>query len=164
MVFCLHGCFSEVSKNSVSRGPPALNYPSPYTVFCLHNCFFKVSKKQHKQRTPCISLYCVIRLSWITTTLATLMVATGCGWYWKEAIDHKVRSKRNGRKNILWPLFFWGEQKCVLKFCLQLSNIKPSFASTWKYFEHYSNATWVQWILHIYQSYELPIYTISWWF
>ena len=26
MVFCLHGCFSKVSKNSVSRGPPVPTY------------------------------------------------------------------------------------------------------------------------------------------
>ena len=30
-----------------------LNHSSAYTVFCLHSCFSKVSKKQRNQRTAC---------------------------------------------------------------------------------------------------------------
>ena len=102
----------------------------------IPNDFWNFSSVKNSSKSCLFNFQTDFRRSfWIITTLATLMVATVCGWYWKEAIDHKVGSKRNGRKNILWPSLgpkrsvqicldlyqlFWtcfgSDQKCFLNF------------------------------------------------
>ena len=55
--FCIHGCFSKVSKNSVSRGPPvsAISRPKieiPMTSF-YHVVSFDEKKSEHEEsKTP----------------------------------------------------------------------------------------------------------------
>ena len=83
-VLCLHGCFSKVSKNRVSRGPPVPKQLSPHHLsaflfFTILNPHRSVSKKEaapYKFETLQFQLRIVKRgeRQYITVSLAHLYV------------------------------------------------------------------------------------------
>ena len=82
-VFCLHGCFSKVSKNRVSRGPPVPKQLSPhhlsaflfFTILNPHRSVSKTEAAPYKFET----LQCQLRIvkrgerQYITVSFSTFI-------------------------------------------------------------------------------------------